>query len=161
MHFSRTAFSSFEDRIFLFLEVFVEPFEPPGDLIVVRENQFQLEVGGVAQRVNAAGGVRDGRIVEHADDVGDGVDFAKRCERVAVAVFLHASHVDVLHGGVGDFFWVVELGQLDEPRLGNFGYAHVRALRAGLAFDAGFGEDAEERGFSDLRQSDNSCLHKL
>jgi hypothetical protein len=24
----------------------------------------------------------------------------------------------------------------------------------------GFCEDTEERGFSDLRQSDNSCLHK-
>ena len=49
---------------------------------------------------------------------------------------------------------------LDETRLGNFGHAHVSALCAGLAFHAGFGEDAEEGGFSDLRQSDNSCLHK-
>jgi len=33
-------------------------------------------------------------------------------------------------------------------------------LRARLALNTGFCEDSEQRGFSDLRQTDNSCLHK-
>ena len=36
----------------------------------------------------------------------------------------------------------------------------MRPLRARLALDTSFGKDSEQRGFSDLRQADNSCLHK-
>jgi len=81
--------------------------------------------------------------------VGNGVDVAQRGEAFAHALFLYARQVDVLHGGVGDFFRIVELGKLFEAWLGDLGDADVRGL-ADFGVDMGFGKNAKERGFSDL-----------
>jgi hypothetical protein len=149
----------FQNRILLFLEVLFNALKAFADLVVVGEDEFQVEVGGVAKRIDTTLGVRDRGIVEDADHVSDGVDVAERGEAFAHAFFLDAGKIDVLNGGVGDFLGVIEFGELREPGLGNLGHANVRGLRA-LGVHVSFGEDAEESSFSDLRQSNNSCLHK-
>ena len=155
-----------ERGVFLFLEVLVEAFEAAGDLIEVAEYQFEFEIGGVAERVDTAGGVGNGRIVENAQDVGDGVHFAERSKQggVARAVFLRplqAADVHVLHCRVGDFSRLVKSGELVEARLGNFGDADVSGRGGGLGVEMGFREDAEEGGFADLWQADDAGLHEF
>ena len=156
----------FEMGILLFLKVLVEAFEAAGDLIEVAEYQFEFEIGGVAERVDTAGGVGNGRIVENAQDVGDGVHFAERSKQggVARAVFLRplqAADVHVLHCRVGDFSRLVKSGELVEARLGNFGDADVSGRGGGLGVEMGFREDAEEGGFADLWQADDAGLHEF
>jgi hypothetical protein len=44
---------------------------------MVGKDEFEVQVGGVAQRVNGAFGMRNAGVVKNADDVGDRVHFAK------------------------------------------------------------------------------------
>jgi len=138
-----------EQRVLLFLQVLFDPFQALGNLIVVRKNQLKIEIGGIAKRIDAALGMRHAGIVEDANDVGDGIHIAQRSEAFAHALFLHAGEIHVLHRGVGDLLWVVELGKFAETRLGNLGNADVRRLAA-LRVHVGFGEDSKQRGLSDL-----------
>jgi hypothetical protein len=156
----QNCFFQFEILVGFLFEIFFETLEALVDLFEVGKNQFQFEVGDIAQRIDGAFGVRDAGIVEDADNVGDGVDFAERGEGFAHAFFLHAAEVDVLHRGVSDFFGVIESGELGEARLRDFGDADTGFLATFSWIDVGFGKDAEERGLSDAWQSDNSCLHK-
>jgi len=76
-------------------------------------------------------------------------------------VLSYSADVDVLDGGVGEFLGVVEVGELVEPIVGNFGDSDVGFARVGIgAFgEADFGEDSEERGLADLGKTDDAGFH--
>src|SRR5690349_2896199 len=103
--------------------------------------------------------MRHARILEHANYVRDHVHFAQLGQRLAHALFLHAAQVHVIHRCIGDFLGTVELGQLQQPRLRDFGHAHVRRRRPALPLDVRLRQNAEQRRFPDLWQSNNSRLH--
>ena len=145
----QNVFFLFEQLVGLLLEVLIDAFEALGNLFVIGKDQLEIEIGGIAQRIDGALGVRHAGIVKDADHMGDGVHVAKRSEAFAHALFLHAAQVNVLHRGVGDFLRVVELGQLQEARLRHFGHADVRGLAA-FALDVGFRQDSEQSGLSYL-----------
>src|ERR1700739_4449818 len=108
----------FEDSLFklkewilLFFQIFIDAFEALGDLLVVGKDEFEIKVGGIAQGVDAAFGVWHGGIGEYADDVSDSVNVAQRGEALTHAFLLNAGEIDILHRGISDFFWMVELGE--------------------------------------------------
>ena len=53
-----------------------------------------------------------------------------------------------------------QLGELLQPRLRHFRHAHVRRRSSRLPFDMRLRQNPEQRRLSDLRQSNNSRLHK-
>jgi len=59
---------------FFFLQIFLHSLQPLRNLVVVRKDQLEVQVGRVAQRINATLGVRHARIVEHADNVRNGIN---------------------------------------------------------------------------------------
>src|SRR5271165_1951268 len=73
-------FFPFQRGILFLFQVLVHALQPLGNLFVVGENQLKIQIGHVAQRVNAAFGMRHAGIVEHANDVGDGIDIPQRCQ---------------------------------------------------------------------------------
>src|SRR5581483_7693774 len=79
--------------------------------------------------------------------------------RFAHPLFLHSAEIHVVDGGIRDFLGLIELGELEQTRLGNLGDADMGGLAA-LGINMRPGQNPEERGFSDLRQSNNSGLHK-
>jgi hypothetical protein len=151
-----------EAGVFLLLEVLVDALDAANDLVVIGQEQFEIEVGGVAQRVNRAGRVRHGGIFEDAEDMGERVHIAKRSEDGGVAGrdFMKAADVHVLNYSVGDLLGVEERSELVETRLGDFGDADVSGGGGGLGVEMGFGEDAEEGGLADEREADDAGLHK-
>src|SRR5262249_43313285 len=56
---------------------------------------------------------------------------------------------------------MVERGQSCQAGFGHLGHTDPGVLAALAGIHVGFCEDLEERGLTDARQSDNSCLHKL
>ncbi len=104
-----------------------------------------------------------GRILEEAHDVRQRVRLAQRHERrgILLAVLLQAADIDVLDGGVGDFFWLEHLGQLRHAGVRHASDAQVRLIGGAARVHARLREDAEQTRFPYLRQPDDSSLHKL
>ena len=116
---------------------------------MIGKDQFEIQIGGVAQRIDSALGVGHAGIVENANHVSDGIDITQRGQAFAHAFFLHAGQIHILHGGVRDFLGVIQLGELQQPRLRNFRHSDVGGLRA-LGIHVRFGQDPKQRGFSNL-----------
>jgi hypothetical protein len=85
------SFLQFVLWVFLFLQFFVELFKALGNLFVIGKDELEFEVGGIAEGIDAAFCVGHAGVVKYADDVGDGIDFAERGQRIAHAFFLHAA----------------------------------------------------------------------
>ena len=127
---------AFEHRVFFLLQVFFDPLEPALDLVEIGEHQLEIQRDGVAQRIDAAGRMRHGRIVEHAQHVCQRVHFAQRRQHRGIprAALGHATDVDVLHGGIGHFARLVERGELIDARFGDawprqYAWRHVPTFR--------------------------------
>ena len=150
-----------ERRLFFSLEVFLQALEPALDLLEVGEHQFEVQRDGVAQRVDAAGRVRHGGIVEDAQHVRQRVHFAQRREDggIARAALGHAADVHVVDGGVGHLARLVERGELIDARLGNACDADVRGRARGFFVEVRARENSKQSGLADLRKSDDSSLH--
>ena len=69
-------FFRFKRLVGFFLQVFFNAFDPLRNLLVIGEDQFQIQIRSVAQRINAAFGVRNARIIKNANYVRYAVHFA-------------------------------------------------------------------------------------
>ena len=105
-----------------FLQISLEPFEPPLDDAEVREDDFVFHRPHVARGIDGAGRVRHGRIAKHAHDVEQRVRVAERrdVEQGGGAGLpgRGAPHVGEFDGRRRVFLRVEERGQLVEARSG-------------------------------------------
>src|SRR5579872_3204940 len=77
------------------------------------------------------------------------------------AILDHAADVHVFDRGIGDFLWIVKLGELLQARLRNPRDSHVSGRAGRLLIELRPRQDFEQSSFSDLRKSDDPCLHRL
>ena len=127
----------------------LEPLEPSLGHRQVGQDELEVEPLEVAGRVDAAVRVRDGRVLERADDVEQRVGVAQPREvvgrqllgpDVALGRGGRRRQVDVGDVGLDDLLRLEDLGQRVEPRVGHLDDADVEgdaAVAAGLGVAAG------------------------
>ena len=131
----------------------------------VGQDELGLDGFHVALRVHLAGHVHDVGVAEEAHDLADGVGLADVCEELVAQAFAlrcaghETGDVHELDGGRHDAGRMVDLGEPVEARIGHRHDAHVW-------FDGGervVGREAalvregrEQRGFADVRQTDDT-----
>ena len=159
------------EKIHFFLERLVALEELAGFVIAalrnleIAEDQFEVDGFDVAQGIDRALHMHDIAGIEAADHMDDGVDLADmRQELVAQALALgraldQSGDVDELDGGGGELVGLVHLRELVQPRVGDRNHADVgldgtERIVGGLG--AGVGDGVEQRGLSDVGQSDDS-----
>ena len=134
----------------------------------VGQHQLGLDNLEIGQRIDAAGDVGDVVILEAAQDVGDGIDFADGGEELVAEAFAlarpfhEASDIDEVHPRRDDLLRARDLRQHVEARLGHRHVADVgldgaerivRRLRRRSA-----GQGVEQGRLADIRQAHNSGL---
>ncbi len=152
--------------VFLALEVFLQPLQAALDLFEIGEHQLEIERLRISQGIDAARGVRHGGIVEDAQHVRERVHLAQRRQHRGIARRFSfcgahdAPDVDVLDGGIGHLFRLIERGQLIDARLRHARHAHMRGAARRLFVQMSPRENAEESCFAGLRQTHDSRLHE-
>ncbi len=98
----------------------------------VRDGELELDHLAIARGIDAAHHVRHVLIVEAADDMNDRVGLANVREKLVAKSFTisraldQAGDVDELHDSGNDFFWMNDIGELAQSRVGNFHHPDVR-----------------------------------
>ena len=148
----------------------LEPLEPAFGHREVGEDELEVELLEVAGRVDAAGRMRVGRILERADDVEQRVGVAQAREVVgrqllgpdaALGRGRRRGQVDVRDVGLDDLLGLEDLGQPVEARVGDLDDADVErdpAVAAGLGVAAGQG--VEDGGLATPGKPDDGDLHR-
>ncbi len=145
------------------LQVFFQALEPLFHLAKVGDDEVEVDVLDVAQRIDRPN-MRDRRIVEDAHHMSQRIDIAQvGGEGGFLQSFLaEGGDVGVLDAGMHQLLGVVERGQAVEPVVGNFGDTEVRLARIARTLrDVLPGEHDEERSFAYLRQADDSGFHSV
>ena len=146
----------------LLLQIFFQPLQPLFDLAQVADDEVEIHVLDIAQRIDAAH-VRNGGIVKGAHHVRQRIHAAQAGGEGGLfqRLFADGGHVHVFHRGMNGFFWVVESSELVEPLIGNFCHAHMRLFRIqiGAGLEASLGQDLEQRSLAHLRQADDAGFH--
>ena len=144
------------------------PLEPALGLFEVGEQQLGLDRLDVRERIDAAVGVHDARVVVHAHHVQDRVGLADVGEELVAEPLALVGPADQ----AGD---VVELDRLVHDRPGADGRGHAveplvrdadhrhvrldRGERVVGRLRPGPGERVEERGLAGVREPDDADLH--
>ncbi len=153
----------FEYCLFLFLQIFFDALDPLRALFEVGQDQLEIHVDDVAQRVERPAFVRHRRILEQSHDVRQRVGLAQRYKRrgIFLAIFLQPADIHVLDRRVRDFLRLERLGKLRHARIRHARDPHVRLTgNASPGCGGGPREYPEQTRLPYLWQSDNSCLHK-
>ena len=136
--------------------------------VQIGENEFEVDRFDIAHGVHGIFDVGHVRVLEAPHDVDDRVhlaDMRKKfiAQALAAARALHEPRdIDEFDDGGGDFFAVVQGGELVEPFVGNGDYAYVGFYGAeGVirGFRARVRDCVEQSGFSYVRKSHNTEFH--
>jgi len=120
----------------------------------IAEDEFRVDDFDVAHRVDRAGDVKDVTILETANDLDDGVDFADMGQELVAESLTRAGALDQ-SGDVDEF----ENGRNEFLRFGNAGQ-HGQSL-VGHGDDAAVGLDGAERIVGRLRVAGaGDCVKK-
>ena len=146
------------------LQIFFQPLQAFFDLAEIADQQIELHVLDVAQRIDRPH-VRNRGIVEDPHDVRQRVDIAqmRRVGRVFQRFLADRAHVHVFHRSMGQLLRVVERGQAIEAVIRYFGDADVRLARVGVGLlgEMRLGENLKQRCLAYLRQADNASFHGI
>ena len=146
------------------LQVFLHALQALLDLAQIVDDEVEVDVLDVAQRIDGAD-VRDGVVFEGADDVGQRVDVAEvgREGGLVQRFFARARRRRRTRRWRGSsFLRVVKRGQAVETVVGNLGDAEMRLARIAAALRHLLpGQHNEERSFAYLRQAYDAGFHKV
>ena len=147
----------------------LEPLDPAFGHRQVGEHELQVEALDVARRIDAAVGMRVGRILERADHVEQRVRVAQPGEVIGRQLLgpdmplrrrRRRRQVDVGDVGVDDLLRLEDAGQRVEPGVGDLDHADVEgdpAVSAGLGVAAGQG--VEDGRLARSGKPDDGDLH--
>ena len=145
------------------LQVFFQALQPFFDLPQVTDHQVEIDVLDVAKWIDRPD-VRNGRIIEGADHVGQGVHIAQVPDVGAFfqSFLANGAHVHIFDRCVSQLFRVVKRRQAVEALVRNFGHPDVglARVRVGLVGKMRLGENAEQRSLAYLRQANDASFHR-
>ncbi len=143
------------------LDAALEAFE-------VGEHQLGLDRVGIADRIDAAFDMGDVVVLEAAQHMHDGIDFADIGEELVAEAFTlrraahEAGDIDEGDAGRDDFLGLGDVGELLHARIGHGDFAGVRldgaeGIVGGLC-RCRLGERVEECRLADIRQTDDTAF---
>ena len=145
----------------------VEAFEALGERRVVGKDQFGVDDLNVTDGVDGATDVMDVVVLETADDLHNGVDFADVAEELVAEAFTGAGALDEagdvheFDGGWDELFGAGDFRERLESGIRHGDNADIGVDRAkgivGRLGLAGACDRIEQGGFANIRKTDDTC----
>src|SRR5437868_301764 len=145
------------------LQVLLHALHAFFDLAKVADDKVEINILNVAQRIDFAD-VRNGGIVEGANNVGERVHLAEVADVGSLFQCLLSNRADVyvFDGSMDELFRVVECGQTIQSIVRDLGDSDVCLARVGegVLGKLGLGQNAKQRTFAYLWQAYDSSFHE-